>query len=1007
MRGTSRRLSRVLSTLAVLFACGDDAAMDDAAMDGETTDAQSMRCTGDEECDDGVFCNGTERCDVNDDAADADGCIAGELPCRADQGCSEAEAACTDACADADGDGVADSACGGADCDDSDENRFPGNAEICNQLDEDCDPRTFGDTDFDGDGFIAAHCCNTNDSGTLFCGEDCDDNDRSTGPNSVEVCDGRDNDCDTDIDEGVALDGFEDSDFDLHGSSANQLVACPGTPGWSPIGDDCDDSENRAFAGRPEELDGIDNDCDGVVDNPRSGQWFRDLDGDGFGSRASGEMSAASQPDGFVALATDCNDDNDTVNPGASELCNGIDDDCNGLADFLVEGAVNDFEDDDHDGAADAACGGTDCDDTNPFVGPDSPELLDGIDNDCNGDADERCEPTNWFVDMDNDGYGNESDSVRSCEPQADRTPRGGDCDDGEAAVNPSAFDICNAIDDDCDENIDETGNVRCIADHALTSCDNDCIIERCELGYTDCDGDNASCETHIREDVDNCGGCGSSFACSQSGPNSRPACREFECTLNCDAGFSDCDDSLSNGCEVRTFDNVLHCGMCDHACPAPINGEPTCDDGMCSAMCANGFDDCNDEIATDGCETEIGLDPNACGDCNTACGAGQTCAIGRCVNLPYPSNESDGDALVITAAMSPVVLASGVHQYRTIVVEDGATLRAAGSGVLELYASESIVVSGTVDVSGGRGGNARLVGQAQGGGGASGTTVIGANTNNCSPGGAGGAGSAGERGEGTTGACGQGGMFGGGAAGNVGGGGGGFGGGGGGGIGTADGGGGGGASGGEGGTANGGPDGMTDTRGGKGGMAPGPYAGADGNVTPGSRGCGGGGSIGAAAATDLEVASTFQPGSGGGGGSGARLSSAAAGGGGGGGALRLAAGRTIIVTVSGQLLANGGRGGNVPNASNGGPGGGGSGGIIFISAPSVEIASGATVSAAPGAGGSRTNAGQCGGDGGLGRIRISVDPRVCVIDGNTVPTTSCDDSTATSGRGYVSAYPD
>lgn len=121
------------------------------------------KCSSHRQCDDGIYCNGVERCEQTNARADRNGCVAGAPPCRKGEECLEAEDRCRlGPCdtPDADGDGYAAVACGGNDCDDTDPERSPGLTEICDAQgnDEDCDTSTVGDRDLDGDGYIDAMC---------------------------------------------------------------------------------------------------------------------------------------------------------------------------------------------------------------------------------------------------------------------------------------------------------------------------------------------------------------------------------------------------------------------------------------------------------------------------------------------------------------------------------------------------------------------------------------------------------------------------------------------------------------------------------------------------------------------------------------------------------------------------------------------------------------------------------------------------------------------------------
>ena len=112
----------------------------------------------------------------------------------------------------------------------------------------------------------------------------------------------------------------------------------------------------------------------------------------------------------------------------------------------------------DGDGETKVSLGGTDCDDSNPFVNSQATEVCDRIDNNCNGQIDEGF-ATNWYVDADGDGYGDPNVHITSCTQPADYVAVAGDCDDGNAAINPGAEDVCNFIDDNCDGQVDENGS--------------------------------------------------------------------------------------------------------------------------------------------------------------------------------------------------------------------------------------------------------------------------------------------------------------------------------------------------------------------------------------------------------------------------------------------------------------------------------------------------------------------------------------------------------------------
>lgn len=142
---------------------------------------------------------------------------------------------------DPDNDGHTAIVCGGDDCDETNANRFPGNAEWCDtaNVDEDCNPSTFGNRDSDRDGYVDARCCNGS-----RCGNDCDDSRASVHPSEAESCDLLDNDCDGDVDESIV--SYRCRDYDGDGFGVGAPFAVPGCvpddqPGLSTTCNDCDD----------------------------------------------------------------------------------------------------------------------------------------------------------------------------------------------------------------------------------------------------------------------------------------------------------------------------------------------------------------------------------------------------------------------------------------------------------------------------------------------------------------------------------------------------------------------------------------------------------------------------------------------------------------------------------------------------------------------------------------------------------------------------------------------
>ena len=143
------------------------------------------------------------------------------------------------------------------DCDDSDDEIFPGASEACDTVDSDCDGDLVdGETDLDGDSL--PDCIDEDADGDSFTpGEgDCDDNDPAVFPGAPEACDVVDSDCDGDLVE---------SDTDLDGDGLPDCVDDDVDGDGSPAIEDCDDGDAAAFPGAPEACDLLDADCNGSL----------------------------------------------------------------------------------------------------------------------------------------------------------------------------------------------------------------------------------------------------------------------------------------------------------------------------------------------------------------------------------------------------------------------------------------------------------------------------------------------------------------------------------------------------------------------------------------------------------------------------------------------------------------------------------------------------------------------------------------------------------------------
>ena len=468
-----------------LIGCGEEVkvAIGEPSSEGEVVvDSDGDGYTSTEDCDDAdpqIYPSAQEYCDGIDNNCNG----------QAD------EDVMTEFYADADGDGfgsdnITTEACeapngfvtNGSDCDDTDATAYPGASESCDGVDNDCNGAIddqLGEVfyvDSDGDGFgneedVREAC--TLDIGLSTLAGDCDDEDSTISPNASESCNEIDDNCNGEIDEGVSLAFYADLDGDSYGDATNIVYACTLPSGYVQNTSDCNDNDSLINPAGDEYCDGVDNDCDGEVDEAFAVDavvFYEDNDSDTFGNPDS-IMTACTEPQGYVDNNDDCDDNNAVVKPGGAEYCNGYDDDCNGLVD--EEGAVGgipfypDFDGDTYgDGdSPTVSCSqpdgfvvdSQDCNDNDDDVFPGAPELCNGEDDDCDDEPDEEAiDGPMFYLDSDGDGYGLNTSTVQACEQPDGYAQEDGDCDDANELVSPTADELCNGEDDNCNGLIDD-----------------------------------------------------------------------------------------------------------------------------------------------------------------------------------------------------------------------------------------------------------------------------------------------------------------------------------------------------------------------------------------------------------------------------------------------------------------------------------------------------------------------------------------------------------------------
>jgi hypothetical protein len=578
-------------------------------------------------------------------------------------------------CVDRDGDGFGEGdGCLGTDCRDDLDYVYEGAAELCDELDNDCNDAI--DESFDL--LSEAENCGT-------CGTVC------SAPRATTAC----------LDGGCIIRSCVEGFFDVN----NDIV------------DGCEFACELTNEG-VEICDDLDNDCNGLADDPF------DLDTDVLncgrcGSACNdanatmecllGECGVSACDEGWVDANLDASDGCEyqcTPTEDPTEVCDLFDNDCDGVVDNDIDFATNL----DHCGGCNIVCAADDaenacvsgecrivecvrdrydidlvyengCEYSCVFQG--ATEVCDSVDQNCDGQIDEgfalltdetNCGACGLICDLELAeeicidggceianclGGSADCDTVASngCEVDLDSDEDNcGGC--GDMCALPGAFSRCDAgecevfgcqgTQQDCDlqpvngcesDRLTDPNNCgfcgrNCAAQNADTTCSTgSCEILACEPEYRDCDlQPTTGCETRVIDNDIHCGGCFNS--CSLLGGDAR--CVGTSCVISaCPLGTGDCNGDFGDGCETDTTVSLENCGACGRVCEGDQVETAECVEGDCGVVtCEEGWDNCNTQFL-DGCEQDIYSDVANCGGCDTPCspaGATGICDTGACV---------------------------------------------------------------------------------------------------------------------------------------------------------------------------------------------------------------------------------------------------------------------------------------------------------------------------------------------------------------------------------------
>lgn len=602
------------------------------------------------------YCGDTTICSAALEGCDDGNNIAGD-------GCS---ATCTIepvTCYDLDGDGFngKTAACpAGTDCDDNlagcGVNCFPGKAETCDGYDNNCDNIIDNGAGISEEtcsyaciALNAAYDFNLSRAGSFVC---CGDDGVEGNPyqSTESLCsDGRDNDCDGQVDmtdsdcsgfctdsgeddfTNMATPGICDQCINLQDNDGDQTAYGENWGAYWYMVDSCDADCGIVAAtvqlanyqnGSETSCDGIDNDCDGSIDEGLAQTFYRDSDGDGYGS-ISVTVSGCVAPTGYVANHTDCNDTNAAINPGTTEVCgNSFDDNCDGNTN---EGCTICYRDSDNDGFGNllvtlyfAACPGpgayvsnsSDCNDGSNAINPTATEICGNlVDENCIGGLNDGC--IDCYRDADGDSFGDPANIAQyalTCPGVGNYVNDNTDCDDTRNYIRPGATEVCDTHDNNCnsqtDEGCDDDGDRYCDDAMPMYNANLMCSLtiysfpaDNGKLG-NDCDDSLASiypgaqeiCQDTIDQDCD-----GSDLSC---------------------AGI--CDDADGDRYIAQTTD-IIWCGqVCGPTKNIACLGNTDCSDTEAIRFPGNA-ENCSDGVDND-CDGDADCADSDCPPCLNPC---------------------------------------------------------------------------------------------------------------------------------------------------------------------------------------------------------------------------------------------------------------------------------------------------------------------------------------------------------------------------------------------------